>query len=303
MSESASVLPRSSASETDAVDSLPPPAMRLQNVLAAIASGSGVRDVNAIQISLSLKFWSALPNWFCDQSRSLIEHAVDDSSMACAVAIIRHLVLRRDALQLIEGQINCMHELHELRYCYTELGASVPIVPSVSVYENACVAACLRVLSQEYDPFRWRHRATPETLTAQEKAFDEAVFQFCLIAPSLRDAPAGIMRRGVGFAPTRVLILAALQQYFGFPFEPRPVSQRNTLVSTLEHGLPIVIVGGSGPIDGDDTKHAWVCRRWQQENGHVEIFDPASASMYRQPLTPFLDRLSSDSLAFVCTSA
>lgn len=302
MPEPVFALPLPSIHTADATDTpiSIPPAGRLRNILTALAANRGVRGASALQASLGLEFWSALPGWFCDQTRQLIEHATDDGHAACAVALARHLVLRRASLLSIDGQVNCLHELHELRHCAAETAA--PLAASISAYENACVAVCLRFLSQQYDPFRWRHR-TPAALAAQEQAFDAAVFHFCQATPVPRPATSPGARRGVGFAPARALILAALQQYFGTPFASYPVDQRAVLSSTLARGLPLVIVGGSGPIDGDDTRHAWVCQAWSVENGHADIFDPAPATMERQSLDTFLDRLSADSLAFACIPA
>ncbi|HVL09060.1 MAG TPA: hypothetical protein VM512_07875 [Burkholderiaceae bacterium] len=304
MPEPVSVLPRSSARAADAA-SIPVsilPADRLRNTLTALAANCSVGGASALRTSPGLAFWSALPDWFCDQSHQLIERALNDGHAACAVALARHLILRRASLQSIDGQVSCLQELHELRHDAIEPGMAGPPATSTSAYENACVAVCLRLLSQHHDPFRWRHRI-PAALAAQERAFDAAVFRFCQVEPVVRPAAAHGARRGVGFAPARALILAALQQYFGMPFIPHPVSQRTALTDTLGCGLPLVIVGGSGPIDGDDTRHAWVCQAWQSDDGQADIFDPAPARAERQLLDAFLDRLSADSLAFVRTPA
>lgn len=308
MPEPVSVLPHRTACPLGAADvsvsALPPD--RLRNTVGTLASHPDVRGSAALQTFLRLGFWSILPNWFCDQSHQLIECANASGDVACAIALARHLVLRRTALQSIEEQVACLHELHELHYAATVQGAAQPIAPSVSTYENACIAVCLRFLSQTYDPFRWRHRA-PASLGAQEKAFDAAVFRFCQATPVPRVAspdslpdnrPASTLRRGVGLAPARILILAALQQYFGGPFEPQPINQRASLTATLAAGLPLVVIGSTGPIDGDDTRHAWVCEAWQEKDGCADILDPASASIGRQPLGRFLDRLSADSVGF-----
>lgn len=237
---------------------------------------------------------SAQQGWFRRQFDALVAGATAEGNTEFAAACARHLVLCRASLSDAPGQLACLQELHELR-----LAACGPPPANPSVYRHACVAVCLRLLSQECDPYHWRHHEVPGVLPMLESAFDRAVFALCERAPSLAADPAGRPQAGVGFERAGALFLAALQRYFGGVFGRCPAYRHDLIAQTLAQGLPVVLIGTDGPVAGDDTHHAWIFLRWQPEAGQVLVFEPSTGRTHWHGLAPFLGRLTDTATAFV----